>query len=105
MADNFVQKPTRRGSGKSSGLGANSDLYALPSPVINNDIQWKTMKTLRLNFQTFGGICRRCCCKPNMKQRLRIKAYEQTLKEVSISHIIRQIRVLNTAAKDKMTPE
>ena len=41
------------------------------------------------------------CCRPSRQQRLRSKRLSHLLDEMSISHIIRQLRVLNAATKQR----
>ena len=46
-----------------------------PKESMSNDIQWNCGKSLRLSMQAHREICRKMCCKPNLQERRRIKAY------------------------------
>ena len=89
MADNFYYRGGRDSTGE----------------VYKNDVQWNSLKSLRLNAHTFlpkGMLI--CCCKPNRAQKIRAKCYDHSMQETSISHIIQQLRVLNAACKETRSP-
>ena len=68
-----------------------------------NDVQWNARKSFKLNLQTFlphKYLSR--CCQPNRIHRLKAKGFKQVLKEVEISNIVKQIRVLKGAAKKNL---
>ena len=68
--------------------------------VYKNDVQWNSLKSLRLNIHTFlEPSMQKCCLRPNAAQRRRAKSYDHMLQETSVSHIIQQLRVLNAAVK------
>ena len=90
MADNFFYR---------NGMDESGKKY-------KNDVQWNSLKSLRLNMHTFLDEKQQICCiKPNAAQRRRAKCYDHLLQEASVSHIIQQIRVLNAAAKETRTTE
>ena len=75
---------------------------------LNNSIQWNTWQTIKLNLHTFcWPMCPKLfqCCQLNRDQRLRTKAYSHVLNELSVSKIVKQIRVLKAAAKQNMSPK
>ena len=67
---------------------------------VKNDVQWNSFKTIRLNLSTF---CPRLfkCLKKDRSMKLRVKAYKHILKEISIENIIKRLRVLKEAFKEK----
>jgi len=44
---------------------------------MKNDVQWSVFKAIRLNAQTLLKI--RYCCKPNLQEQLRVKAFKQLI--------------------------
>ena len=66
---------------------------------MKNDVQWSCRKAVRLNFHTFG-VCLWCVGKPSREQKLRIKAYKKMTNEVTISSIVRRLRVLDAAVRE-----
>ena len=66
----------------------------------NNDVQWNTTKSMLITIQTM--LPRKmlfCCLKPKREQRKRSKAFRHVMDEVKIHNILKQLRVLNAAAK------
>ena len=62
------------------------------------------MRVLLLNLQTF--VCPAVClnfCRVSRKRRLLAKSYRHTLDEMSITRIIKQLRVLKAAARQMCT--
>ena len=46
-----------------------------------------------------------CCLRPSQAQRYRLKAMKYVMNEVSISRILKQLRILEAQAKKGMTDE
>ena len=64
MADNFYYR---------GGVDSTGEVY-------KNDVQWNSLKSLRLNIHTFLPKSLHCCClKPNKAGRIRSKCYDQIL--------------------------
>ena len=73
MADNFYYR---------GGKDSTGEIY-------KNDVQWNSLKSLRLNIHAFFPKQLLCACfKPNKAQRIRANCYDHILQETSISHII-----------------
>mmetsp|Transcript_13766 Transcript_13766/g.17383 ORF Transcript_13766/g.17383 Transcript_13766/m.17383 type:complete len:84 (-) Transcript_13766:559-810(-) len=73
MADNFYYRSGHDEQGK----------------VYKNDVQWNSLKSLRLNIHTFFPKSMLVCClQPNAAQKRRAKSYDHMLQETSVSHII-----------------
>ena len=74
----------------------------LESYSAKNDVQWNTPKAIGLNLRTFCNP--RCNCQSesarnSRSQRLEVKGYQHVIKEVSIVNILKQLRVLQAAAR------
>ena len=81
-----------------------ADLFTESQGLDRNDVQWRCCKSLYISMLTIsGGSDKNCCLSPSRKQRLRSKSLRYLLDEISITHIIRQLRVLNAAAKQRYT--
>ena len=82
------------------------NFYFRSGQIYKNDVQWNSLKSLRLNLHLFLPQCLQCClCKPNKQQRIKSRGYDLILHETSVSHIIQQLRVLNAACKETRTDE
>ena len=75
---------------------------------LNNNVQWNSCKALLLNLHTFLPQCLldRCCClRPSREQKRVSKTYRKLLREISVERILRQLRVLNAAARQGRSVE
>ena len=72
-----------------------------------NDVQWRSCRSLYLTILSKLPASVKCCkcLRPSRQETLRAKGLKHVLHEVSISNIIRQLRVLNAAAKQGRTTE
>ena len=68
-------------------------------------IQWNMCSVILIHI--FARCPKRFLCyclRPSREQRMRANCYKHVLNEVSITHIIKQLRVLNAAAKQNVGP-
>ena len=82
------------------------NFYFRSGELYKNDVQWNSLKSIRLNSQLF---CPKKlltgCCEPKKRDRINSRSYDQILRETSVSYIIQQLRVLNAACKETRTNE
>ena len=67
-----------------------------------NDVQWRSCKSLYLTCLSRAPRLFKCCKPLSKHEKLRVHGLKYVLKELQVSHIIKQLRVLKAVVrKDK----
>ena len=73
---------------------------------LSNNVQWNSRQVMRLNMHTYLPLCIQKCCRclrPNQEQASVSMTYKKLLREISVERILRQLRVLNAAARKRIS--
>ena len=101
MGDLFTDKD-RQPNKRDKSFRRSQSLLMTPEEAHENSVQWSAWRTTKLNLQTFiWPLFRRCCscAEGDRDERILQKSLCHVFEEVSISRIIKQLRVLNAAVK------
>ena len=68
-----------------------------------NTIQWNCCRVLTNNLKLrLPRSLQCCCCKPKGKEKRMLKSYRRLEKELTISNLIRQVRLLKKLTQGKL---
>ena len=83
-----------------------SNEHEIRNHIETNSVQWNLRKVCALNCRRLVFPLFRACCpkfRPRKEQRLRYRSLNHVLTEVSITHIVKQLRVLSAAVRQTKT--
>lgn len=94
MADLFVKSSSSKESLAAGNMSQRTRLN------YRNNVQWRTCKVLCFNIKFYKQILSCLRSKPRIKTHT---TYNQLLREISITHLLRELRILKLFAKKRTT--